>query len=57
MNAMKERAETGRLFAHHSHVEMKEFVRNIKKQEGSLKPEQEENELTDAQKVDELIHN
>lgn len=36
---MDERSRTGRLLAHIKHVEMKNFIRGIKKAEGSLKEE------------------
>jgi hypothetical protein len=41
---MDERSRTGRLLAHHKHVEMRNFIRGIKKAEGSLKEEKAESE-------------
>jgi hypothetical protein len=34
---MEERNRTGRLLSHIRHVEMKNFIRDVKVQEGSLK--------------------
>ena len=36
-NQMEERSRTGRLLSHIKHVEMKNFIRDVKIQEGSLK--------------------
>jgi len=39
-NMMTERATTGRLWAHIKHIEMKNTIRRIRKQEGTLKEEE-----------------
>ena len=36
-NQMEERAQTGRLLSHIKHVEMKNFIREVKSNEGTLK--------------------
>tara|TARA_B110000285_G_C14927471_1_gene515720 strand:+ start:374 stop:502 length:129 start_codon:yes stop_codon:yes gene_type:complete len=41
---MDERSRTGRLLAHVKHVEMRNFIRGIKKAEGSFKEEKAESQ-------------
>ena len=36
-----ERFKTGRLYAHHKHVEMKEYLRDLRRKEGTLREDQE----------------
>lgn len=48
---MREKAQTGRLWAHLKHIEMKNFIRRIKAQEGSLNDENK----TISEKVQEIM--
>lgn len=47
---MKEKAQTGRLYSHIKHIEMRNNIRKIRKQEGTL-----EEDLTFEEKVHEIM--